>query len=341
MITAAADGSSLGNPGPTGWGWYIDDDRWAAGGQRQGTNNIGELSAVIDLLQQTGEVDELLILCDSKYVIDSITKWMPGWKRKGWKKADGKPVMNVELMQQLDRLMSARKAAGRVVRFEWVKGHAGHPLNEAADRLANGAAVAYQRGAVPDAGPGFSADAAADAADAADAEVSRRPAAPASSTDGDSAPAAQAEERAGTPPQVEERPGAARTRHETGSAPDLFEGFDSLADEPAEAEVVRLERSLLTDEVRSDPASVAALLHPEWEEIGASGRRWGRDALLAEIAPLPEPVELELLATHELSTDTILLVWRSVGGQPALRSSLWQRSGNRWRQRFHQGTREA
>ena len=155
MITAAADGSSLGNPGPTGWGWYIDEARWAAGGQRLGTNNIGELSAVIDLLQQSAGVDELHVLCDSQYVIKAITQWMPGWKRKGWKKADGKPVLNVELMQELDRLMTARRAAGGVVRFEWVKGHAGHPLNEAADRLANGAATAYQRGKVPDAGPGF------------------------------------------------------------------------------------------------------------------------------------------------------------------------------------------
>lgn len=103
---------------------------------------------------------------------------------------------------------------------------------------------------------------------------------------------------------------------------------------------MRLERSLLTDEVRTDPASVAALLHPEWEEIGASGRRWSRDELLAEIAPLPSPVELELLATHELSPDAQLLVWRSVGEQPALRSSLWVRVGGRWRQRFHQGTPE-
>ena len=154
-ITAAADGSSLGNPGPTGWGWYIDETRWAAGGQAQGTNNIGELGAVINLLQQTDGVESLHVLCDSQYVIKAITQWMPGWKRKGWKKADGKAVMNVELMQELDRLMTARKAAGGSVTFEWVKGHAGHPLNEAADRLANGAAVAYQRGDAPDPGPGF------------------------------------------------------------------------------------------------------------------------------------------------------------------------------------------
>lgn len=317
VITAAADGSSLGNPGPTGWGWYIDEARWAAGGQRQGTNNIGELSAVIDLLRQSAGVDELHILCDSQYVIKAITQWMPGWKRKGWKKADGKPVMNVELMQELDRLMTERRAAGGVVTFEWVKGHAGHALNEAADRLANGAAAAYQRGKVPDAGPGFGG-------------VTRAPASrqgTAAAPSPDATPAAPA-------------PTAAPAPAAPAGSPDLFDGFDFLTDTPAEAEVVRLERSLLSDEVRADPASVAALLHPEWEEIGASGRRWSRDELLAEIAPLPSPVELELLATHELGDDALLILWRSVGEEPALRSSLWVRTSGRWRQRFHQGTRE-
>ena len=309
MITAAADGSSLGNPGPTGWGWYIDEGRWAAGGQRQGTNNIGELSAVIDLLQQTEGVDELLILCDSQYVIKSVTQWMPGWKRKGWRKADGKPVMNRELLEELDRLMTARKAAGGVVRFEWVRGHAGHPLNEEADRLANGAATAYQRGLVPDAGPGFGGLTGAP----------ERPAATAG------------------PPVADEASAPA-----TSTSVGLFDDLDGfLADDPDEATVVRLERELLRDEVRADPASVAALLHPEWEEIGASGRRWSRDELLAEIAPLPSPVELELLATHRISDDAQLVVWRSVGESTALRSSLWVRSGASWRQRFHQGTREA
>ncbi len=307
MITAAADGSSLGNPGPTGWGWYIDDARWAAGGQRLGTNNIGELSAVIDLLQQTRGVDELLILCDSQYVIKSITQWMPGWKRKGWRKADGKPVMNRELLEELDRLMTERKADGGTVRFEWVRGHAGHPLNEEADRLANGAATALQRGAAPDPGPGFAGPAAESAAAPAAAPAAAAPAAPAV----------------------------------TSTALGLFDDLDGfLADDPDEATVVRLERELLSDRVRADPASVAALLHPEWEEIGASGRRWSRDELLAEIAPLPSPVELELLATHRVSDDAQLILWRSVGESSALRSSLWVRSGATWRQRFHQGTRE-
>jgi ribonuclease HI len=150
-ITAAADGSALGNPGPAGWAWYIDDDRWAAGGWPHGTNNMGELKAVLELFRATAEVDDdLHVLCDSQYVINSVVKWMPGWKRKGWRKADGAPVMNVELMQDIDAALQ-----GRRYRFEWVKGHVGHELNEAADERARAAATAYQRRSEPDAGPGF------------------------------------------------------------------------------------------------------------------------------------------------------------------------------------------
>ncbi len=150
-IIAAADGSALGNPGPAGWAWYVHDECWASGGWPHGTNNMGELMAVLDLLQQSAHLDDdLHVYCDSLYVINSITQWMPGWKRRGWKKKDGKPVLNVELMKALDAAMQ-----GRRVRFEWVKGHAGHPLNEEADRLANAAAAAYQAGGTPDSGPGF------------------------------------------------------------------------------------------------------------------------------------------------------------------------------------------
>ena len=150
-IIAAADGSALGNPGPAGWGWYVDDTCWAAGGWAHGTNNMGELTAVLDLLQQTAHLPEdLLVYCDSTYVINSITKWMPGWKRRGWKKGDGKPVLNVEIMKALDAAM-----AGRRVEFVWVKGHAGHELNEEADRLANGGGRGLEgrRGSRPR--PGF------------------------------------------------------------------------------------------------------------------------------------------------------------------------------------------
>ncbi|MBO3128869.1 ribonuclease HI family protein [Dermatophilus congolensis] len=152
-LSAAADGSALGNPGPAGWGWYIDDNRWAAGGWPHGTNNMGELMAVLDLLRATREAGPLTIYCDSQYVINSITKWMPGWKRKGWKKGNGQPVLNLDLMQAIDAELNG--GIQRDVEFKWVKGHAGHELNEAADRLANGAAVAYSKGAEPDPGPGL------------------------------------------------------------------------------------------------------------------------------------------------------------------------------------------
>ncbi len=150
-IIAAADGSALGNPGPAGWGWYVDDECWAAGGWPHGTNNQGELTALLDLLQQSAHLeDDLVVYCDSRYVIDSVTKWMAGWKRRGWRKRDGKPVLNVEIMRALDHAMT-----GRTVELRWVKGHSGHPLNEEADRLANGAAASWKQDVAPDPGPGI------------------------------------------------------------------------------------------------------------------------------------------------------------------------------------------
>jgi ribonuclease HI len=150
-ITAAADGSALGNPGPAGWAWYVDDDCWAAGGWPRATNNQGELTAVLELFGATAHLDDdLVIMCDSQYVINSVTKWMRGWKAKGWRKSDGKPVMNLDLLQQLDAAL-----VGRRYRFEWVKGHIGHVLNEAADIRARGAAEAYQRGRDVPRGPGW------------------------------------------------------------------------------------------------------------------------------------------------------------------------------------------
>ena len=125
-IIAAADGSALGNPGPAGWAWYVDDECWAAGGWAASTNNRGELTAVLELLRATARTGEdLLVQADSQYVINSVTKWMKGWKRRGWRKADGRPVLNDDLMK------------------------------EAADDRARAAAIAFQHGsAVPD-GPGW------------------------------------------------------------------------------------------------------------------------------------------------------------------------------------------
>mgnify|MGYP001748819786 CR=1 FL=1 len=150
-ITAAADGSSLGNPGPAGWAWYVDEDTWDAGGWPQGTNNLGELTAILRLLEATAETgEELHILADSQYAINVVSKWRLGWKKRGWTKADKKPIKNLELIQEIDRAME-----GRRVTFEWVKGHAGHHMNERADDLARGCAEAYQAGRTPEPGPGF------------------------------------------------------------------------------------------------------------------------------------------------------------------------------------------
>ncbi|WEO76258.1 ribonuclease HI [Cryobacterium sp. SO2] len=173
-ITAAADGSALGNPGPAGWAWYIDDNNWAAGGWKHATNNQGELKAVLELFRATAHVDDdLLVLCDSQYVINSITKWMRGWKAKGWRKADGKPVLNLDLLQEIDEAL-----VGRKYRFEWVKGHANHPLNEAADSRARAVSEAYQRNGAIRTGPGFVAGGPVPAAPATAAKAAPVKAAP-------------------------------------------------------------------------------------------------------------------------------------------------------------------
>ena len=292
MIIAAADGSALGNPGPAGWAWYVDDDRWASGGWPHGTNNMGELMAVLDLLQQTAHLDEpLQVFCDSTYVINTVTKWMAGWKRRGWRKGDGKPVMNVELVKALDAAMTARQ-----VEFVWVKGHAGHVLNEAADRLANAAATAYRDGRTPEPGPGM-------------------------------------------PDSVTAHPAA--TVGQVEPEEDLFSGLAVLEETPTdEQHVVAMERALLGDEVRSDRAAVAALLHPEWQEIGRSGRLWSRDDILDSIGPIP-PVDFQVVSVDRLGPDTILLLWRTATDERStLRSTLWLRTGGRWQARFHQGTDE-
>ena len=159
-ITAAADGSSLGNPGPAGWAWYVDEDTWDAGGWPKGTNNLGELTAILRLLEATAETgEELHILADSQYAINVVSKWRLGWKKRGWTKADKKPIKNLELIQEIDRAME-----GRRVTFEWVKGHAGHRMNERADDLARACAEAYQAGRTPEPGPGFGGGSSRDAA---------------------------------------------------------------------------------------------------------------------------------------------------------------------------------
>lgn len=332
-IIAAADGSALGNPGPAGWAWYIDDSRWRCGGWKRGTNNQGELAAVLDLLRQTAHTDEPLhVLCDSQYVINSITKWMAGWKRKGWKKADGKPVLNVEVMKALDEAMQ-----GRQVTFEWVKGHAGHALNEKADALANGASKAHAAKESPEPGPGFPGATAVGAGE----DPSAPPAAGGRS--GSAGASATARGVSAAPTKD-----TATTTKSAASEPDLF----SLDDEAPEASdrsamdlVVDLERSLLTEDVRRDRTQLETLLDPSWSHVCARGEVWSlKDRLAAADSSDRSTAErtMELLEARELGSDSILLVWRERSGDSSiLRSSVWARSGSSWRQAFQQGTREA
>lgn len=307
-IVAAADGSALGNPGPAGWAWYVDDQRWAAGGWPHGTNNQGELMAVVDLLESTAHLDDdLRILCDSQYVINAVTKWMPGWKRKGWRKADGSPVLNRELLERLDRATQ-----GRRYRFEWVKGHAGHELNEAADVRARAVATAYQNDDAIPIGPGWPGVIRAD-------------------EKGEVLEEQPAEASAAVPSPVS-----------ASVELDLF-GVEEVVEETDENVVVRLERELLEPGVRADPARLAAILHTDFEEIGSSGRLWGRESMVQALAEeKPAGIDFELLGTDRLSAESILLTARTTDARgAALRSSLWLRVNGRWRLRFHQGTPES
>ena len=201
-ITAAADGSSLGNPGPAGWAWYVDEDTWDAGGWPKGTNNLGELTAILRLLEATAETgEELHILADSQYAINVVSKWRLGWKKRGWTKADKKPIKNLELIQEIDRAME-----GRRVTFEWVKGHAGHRMNERADDLARGCAEAYQAGRTPEPGPGFGGGASRGAASRGTASAGQASAGQASAgqASGDQTSASQASGGAATAPAAVE-----------------------------------------------------------------------------------------------------------------------------------------
>ena len=138
-LFAYTDGACSGNPGPGGWGALLvarDGDvvlkeRPLMGGEALTTNNRMELMAAISALEALERPSPITIVTDSVYVKDGMTKWIFGWKKKGWKTADNKPVKNVELWQALDAAVARHR-----VTWEWVKGHAGHPENERADELA-------------------------------------------------------------------------------------------------------------------------------------------------------------------------------------------------------------
>jgi ribonuclease HI len=132
------DGACLGNPGPGGYAAIVTiagEEQIIVGRDRATTNNKMEMTAAIKALQAVPQSLPIVIHTDSQYVINGATKWLRGWKAKGWRKADGKPVLNQNLWVQMDALL-----VGRKITWNWVKGHAGHPENERVDGLATGEA---------------------------------------------------------------------------------------------------------------------------------------------------------------------------------------------------------
>ena len=134
-IEIFADGGCRGNPGPGGWGAVLqtegkEKELW--GGELDTTNNRMELTAVIRALEALKRPATVRVHTDSQYVQKGISAWIHNWKRNGWRTSDKKPVKNADLWQALDQLAGQHR-----IEWLWVKGHAGHPGNEQADRLAN------------------------------------------------------------------------------------------------------------------------------------------------------------------------------------------------------------
>ena len=146
-LFAYTDGACSGNPGPGGWGVLmlareggtVIRERSLSGGEPETTNNRMELMAAIMALEALSRPSEITVVTDSAYVKNGITDWLAGWKRKGWRVASGKPVKNVDLWQRLDAAQ-----ARHVVRWRWIKGHAGHAENERADELARAGMAPYK-----------------------------------------------------------------------------------------------------------------------------------------------------------------------------------------------------
>ncbi len=136
------DGACQGNPGPGGWAAVLVDDRGVELDERSGglphtTNNVMEMTAALEGMRALPAGSSVLVVTDSRYLLDGITSWIAGWKKRGWKTAGGDPVKNKELWVALEEEV-ARHAS---VRWHWVKGHVGNAMNERADELAVAAAA--------------------------------------------------------------------------------------------------------------------------------------------------------------------------------------------------------
>jgi ribonuclease HI len=145
-VTIHTDGACSGNPGPGGWGAILSfggHDKELMGGEPHTTNNRMELTAAISALEALKRSCSVDLYTDSEYLRNGITKWINGWKRNGWRTADRKPVKNIDLWQRLDEALGSHQ-----VRWHWVKGHAGHAMNERANELAREGLVAARAGSL-------------------------------------------------------------------------------------------------------------------------------------------------------------------------------------------------
>lgn len=134
-VVIYTDGACRGNPGPGGWGAILRrgaDEKELYGAERMTTNNRMELMAAIGALEALKYPCDVVLTTDSEYLRRGITEWLPQWKRRGWRTADKKPVKNQDLWERLERA-----AASHRIRWDWIRGHSGHPENERADQLAN------------------------------------------------------------------------------------------------------------------------------------------------------------------------------------------------------------
>ena len=145
-VTIFTDGACSGNPGPGGWGAILqfgDHTKELNGGEAHTTNNRMELMAAIAALEALKRPCTVDLHTDSQYLRNGIMSWIHGWKKNGWRTADKKPVKNVDLWQRLDAALAQHK-----IQWHWVKGHAGHAMNERADELARAGIVAIRAGAL-------------------------------------------------------------------------------------------------------------------------------------------------------------------------------------------------
>ena len=143
-VQVATDGACRGNPGPGGWAAILSAggrEKLLTGAEVHTTNNRMEMTAALAALRALRAPANVTIETDSRYLLDGMTKWLAGWKRNGWRTAGRAPVKNADLWMALDAA-----AAPHTISWRWVKGHAGHPLNERADALANAAIDALLNG---------------------------------------------------------------------------------------------------------------------------------------------------------------------------------------------------